>query len=326
MTASAAASHGTTRISVVVPTYRRASHLKQCLSSLVDQSRKPDEIVIVAREDDGETLEAAKDFQKEHGAKIAIKAVSVERPGMTAARNRGLQEVADGIVCFIDDDAAAAPGWLEGMERWFDNPKIGAVGGPCIDVRVPEDDLRTFPSVFKISRLGAVSRLGADCLTPGPVSVDHLRGANLCLRRSLVPGFDENLVGHSFREDMDVCLSVKSNGFDIMYDPALKVDHFIAPTVDTGRGEAGRLFWEANANNTYVLLKHLKGWRRLVFLVFTFAIGDNCTPGLARCLARAVLYRSPEYLTDKLAPSLKGKWDGMRLYFERRGRGWGSGR
>ena len=39
-------------------------------------------------------------------------------------------EAAEGsIVCFMDDDAAARPDWLERIERHHSDPTVGGAGG-----------------------------------------------------------------------------------------------------------------------------------------------------------------------------------------------------
>jgi glycosyltransferase involved in cell wall biosynthesis len=50
--------------------------------------------------------------------------------GLASARNAGLSVSRGEIVCFIDDDATALPGWLETMKGAFCNhPDAGVVGG-----------------------------------------------------------------------------------------------------------------------------------------------------------------------------------------------------
>ena len=44
------------RLSVLVPTYRRAADLERCLSALAAQTRAPDEIVVVTQPEDTDAL------------------------------------------------------------------------------------------------------------------------------------------------------------------------------------------------------------------------------------------------------------------------------
>ena len=45
-------------------------------------------------------------------------------------RAAGLAEAQGEIICYLDDDAVAEPGWLEQVARAFDeHPAVGVVGG-----------------------------------------------------------------------------------------------------------------------------------------------------------------------------------------------------
>lgn len=49
--------------------------------------------------------------------------------GISGARNTGVELTNSDIVAFLDDDAAAEPGWLEGLIRNYADPKVLGVGG-----------------------------------------------------------------------------------------------------------------------------------------------------------------------------------------------------
>jgi 2-polyprenyl-3-methyl-5-hydroxy-6-metoxy-1,4-benzoquinol methylase len=170
--------------------------------------------------------------------------------------------------------------------------------------------------VLRVSCFGVASRFNAEYIVPRPIEVDNLQGTNMSFRRELLDSFDENLVGHCHREDMDVCLSIRKKGYKIIYDPEIVVYHYrdVSPSPYIGRQEWYTKILEANINNTYVLLKHLSPRNWLVFLLFTFLVGDTQNTGILRNLIRVVRNRRTEYVTKFLLPALKGKFRGILLY------------
>jgi hypothetical protein len=66
-----------------------------------------------------------------------------------------------------------------------------------------------------------------------------------------------------------------------------------------------------NHNNTYVLGKHFPVLRRIAFILYTFAIGDEQSLGAARLLSRLLQRRDWESVQFAVA-SLAGKMAGLR--------------
>jgi glucosyl-dolichyl phosphate glucuronosyltransferase len=54
---------------------------------------------------------------------------NVEARGLSGARNSGVAAAASAIVAFLDDDATAAPDWLEQLAAAYDDPWVLGVGG-----------------------------------------------------------------------------------------------------------------------------------------------------------------------------------------------------
>ena len=54
-------------------------------------------------------------------------------PGLDFARNRAIRESTTELLAYIDDDAVADRGWLDGLkEAWAENPEAGAFAGPVM--------------------------------------------------------------------------------------------------------------------------------------------------------------------------------------------------
>jgi glycosyltransferase involved in cell wall biosynthesis len=84
------------KISLIIPTYNRASLIENTLLSALNQTTKIDEIIII---DDGST-----DNTQELLKKYDIKYTYQENQGVSSARNKGINEAKNEWICFLDSD------------------------------------------------------------------------------------------------------------------------------------------------------------------------------------------------------------------------------
>lgn len=104
------------RFSVIVPLYNKAPYVRKALESILTQSFKDYEVVVL---DDGSTdksLAIANDFVKtvESGK---WKVESQTNAGVAAVRNNGVAKSKGEYVCFLDADDWWEPKFLEEMDR-----------------------------------------------------------------------------------------------------------------------------------------------------------------------------------------------------------------
>ena len=94
------------KISIIVPVYNGEKYLLQCLDSLIDQKKSLYEIVIV---DDGST-DGSGEIADRYAREVpSVKVVHQENRGVSAARNRGLQEASGDYIGFCDADDLVSP-------------------------------------------------------------------------------------------------------------------------------------------------------------------------------------------------------------------------
>ncbi|MBA8795623.1 hypothetical protein FHX74_003259 [Friedmanniella endophytica] len=133
---------GVRRVLVAVPTYRRPEVVGRLLGELPEQHRSlsgrdgrhPVEVDVLVIDNDPDG--GARDLVRAHPG---VRYVHEPRPGLTAVRNRALDESADAdALVFIDDDETPAPGWLAGLvDTWLSTGAAG-VSGPVVSL-LPDD-------------------------------------------------------------------------------------------------------------------------------------------------------------------------------------------
>ena len=94
-------------ISVVLPTYNRATLLVRALNSILNQKRLPDQIIVV---DDGSTDETQQLIAEKYPA---ITYLYQENQGVSAARNYGIREARSDWIAFLDSDDEWLPDKLQ---------------------------------------------------------------------------------------------------------------------------------------------------------------------------------------------------------------------
>lgn len=88
-------------VSVVVPVYNLEKYIENCLKSIVAQTYKNLEILCI---DDGSTDGSADIIKSMAENDLRIKYVYQENAGVSAARNRGMNEATGEYLMFVDGD------------------------------------------------------------------------------------------------------------------------------------------------------------------------------------------------------------------------------
>ena len=113
---------GTMKLSVVVITRNAEEFMYDCLDSLVNQSVKPMEVLVV----DANSTDKTQDIVKEYSKKWDIVKL-LEHPGTRGeGRNFGAKKAAGEIVAFMDADAIANALWVDEMTKAMENADVVA--------------------------------------------------------------------------------------------------------------------------------------------------------------------------------------------------------
>jgi GT2 family glycosyltransferase len=224
--------------SVVICTRNRPRLLARGLHAITSIVRVDDEVIVVdnAPEDDA-TAEVVAGFP-------GVRRVVEPRPGLSRARNRGLEAARHPFVVFTDDDIEPEPTWLEVIGATF-GAHAGAV---CVGGSVLPMSLST-PAELRFQEFGGyvpnfeeVAYHLAMEPPPSKLFPFHPRllgtGANMAFRVEAlrgIGGFDEALgAGTTARggEDIDVVMRLLLAGHVTVRQPASVVWHSSMSTDD----------------------------------------------------------------------------------------------
>ncbi len=92
-------------ISVIVPVYNSEKYLEKCLESIINQTYKKLEIILI---DDGSIDESGKICDEYAKKDSRIKVIHKKNEGVSAARNQGLEIATGEYIAFVDSDD-----WIE---------------------------------------------------------------------------------------------------------------------------------------------------------------------------------------------------------------------
>ncbi len=175
-----------TKISVVLPTYKRPHLLHHCLLNLVNQNfhKKEYEIIVVSDGPDELTKEKVLEYQRSSAAVLYYSLAY--KKGPAAARNFGWQHAKGILVAFTDDDCIPDENWLKHIwDHYKHESEVVYTGRVIVPVAKPPSDFE-----LNTARLETAEFVTANCI---------------CTKQALekVEGFDERFKV-AWREDSDL--------------------------------------------------------------------------------------------------------------------------
>lgn len=238
-------------VAIIVPTLRRPESLERALRSLFGQTGVADrvaEIVVVDNDPLGSAAaltEALRAFSP-----WALIYRHAPTPGVATARNAGLSATDAPLIAFLDDDEAAASGWLRALLKAQADTGADAVFGP-ITGRAPDAEpwLRSWLERF-FGRDGPART--------GLIAEPYGCGNSLMLRATALPG---------------------SAPFNVAADQAGGEDDALFAALAT-RG--GRFGWAADARVEEFAPAHRATLKYALARAFAYGQGPSQTAAAAR--------------------------------------------
>jgi glycosyltransferase involved in cell wall biosynthesis len=196
------------RVSLIIPAYNAQATIAECLDACANQSRPPDEVVVV---DDGST-----DGTKAVVSRYPVTCLHQDQRGPAAARNLGAKSATGDILVFTDSDCVPEPAWIGRLIDAFSDGRTVAAGGSygirnasSLLARVVHEEI-----AVRHARL--------------PREVDFLGSFNVAYRRGAflaAGGFDESFARAS-GEDNDLAYRLRDAGGVLRFVPEARVAHY----------------------------------------------------------------------------------------------------
>jgi GT2 family glycosyltransferase len=239
--------HPPTKVSVLVHNLNRGESLRRCLSSIVLQSYRPLEVIILdaaSTDTSSEVIRQTCRVLEKTG--IQARAHICPAMGVAASRNLAASLATGDLLCFLDNDAT-----LEGdsavsamVDRFGRDPLLALVSFRVLDG--DGDGLDPFAWVFRRNSKTWGAR---------EFRTFVFAGTGFCVRRaafSEIGGFWDHL--NYAREEEDAGFALVAGGWQIAYTPDITIRHYRDPR---GRATLRQRRLTELRNGVLVL------WRRL---------------------------------------------------------------
>lgn len=206
---------------VCVVTYERPDDLDELLSAILEQTRNPDELVVVDDSESDDSKQVVDDYRERLDQRTETNYIRRrDESGMQSARNRAIETVGTDVVCFLDDDSVPEPRWLQSLlEEYDEAEKVVGVGGPALKVDEtlePQVELlRAEENQNRVNEYGEVLDASGYWHPPESVEADVFRGANMSFRTNVlreIEGFDTEYDGPAIFEEWDVMTRAREHG------------------------------------------------------------------------------------------------------------------
>jgi glycosyltransferase involved in cell wall biosynthesis len=222
-------------LTVAIPTFNGAERLPDLLERLRWQLNVEYidwEIIVVDNNSTDHTAQVVKDFQRDWPTHCPLYYWFEPKQGAANARNLAMQKASGELVGFLDDDNLPHPLWVWSAYQFGqEHPKAGAYGS-----RIYGDFEVEPPANFeRISAFLALTERGDAPLLYYPAKKILPPSAGIVVRRQAwLDHVPENLVltgraGKSMLtgEDIESVLHIQRAGWEVWYNPAMRVAHKI---------------------------------------------------------------------------------------------------
>ncbi|WP_370087621.1 glycosyltransferase [Ekhidna sp.] len=259
-------------LTVIICTYNRASLLKYCLDSLVNQKCNDFDVLVISNNCDDNTSEVVKSFHKI----LSIREVIEKEQGLSFARNRGYREAATSWVAYLDDDAMAHSNWVKVILSTIKSYDFGAFGGIYLPwykegkVKWYKDSYGSNQKFFK--QKGVYELSGIQFISGGNAVYDRM-----ALMSS--DGFptDIGMNGDilSYGEEIVLQRQLKKNGLKLGINTDLLIDHLVPLRkqkvsffIESFQNK-GKVYWHGKKTNPGKLIVFtIQGILSVTFTVF----------------------------------------------------------
>ena len=242
-------------VSIVIPNWNGKHFLKDCLDSLLTQTYKELEILVV----DNGSKDGSIEFLQENYPSVIVPRFE-KNTGFSVAVNRGIRESKGEYIALINNDTVVDSLWVEELVKALaGHAEVGSVGCKMLAY----DDHTLLDGVGDGYRRGGLpGRIGHREKDTGLFDQERYIlgacGGAAMYRRSLfvdIGLFDEDYF--AYLEDVDMGLRAQSAGYKCLYVPTAKIFHLGCGT--TGSGYSPLVVRLSSQNNFNTIVKNIPG-------------------------------------------------------------------
>jgi glycosyltransferase involved in cell wall biosynthesis len=205
--------------SVIIPTYNGASKIPLLLDSLLQQTIRNFETLVVV---DGSTDNTVSVLEKYNGLLKDFKIIAQQNGGRAKVRNAGFSQSRGDVVIFFDDDMILKPDVIERHVRFHANHAHSLYCGNSIET---QDETKTDIQNYKAFLTVKWTEKYAEGLNRIDLSNLFFTAANCSLTREdfkQLNGFDERVKD---AEDYDLAYRALESGFSLYFDKQNQAIH-----------------------------------------------------------------------------------------------------
>lgn len=113
------------KITILVPAHNEERSIKATIESCINQTRKPDQILVI---NDGST-DRTGEILATFGKKVQVVTIPIATGNKSYAQEHGLKFVTGDVFIATDGDTQLDPDFVKNIEPHFEDPNVGAVAG-----------------------------------------------------------------------------------------------------------------------------------------------------------------------------------------------------
>ncbi|WP_297090423.1 glycosyltransferase family 2 protein [Thermococcus sp.] len=302
-------------VSVIISTlYKRPREFKECLESIIEQTVRPTEVIIINGSFDGSWEKMREEFEdifkKMRDAGIAVKHIPLPGASLPHARNTGAKLGKGEILLFLDDDVVLERDYIENLIKVYEkySNAMGVQG--FITNRIRPNNLlirfgflkflwwllqrgyyevdvhKQLPSIFEVLPHRVTKVIGRESFS----------GTNMSYRREVFKTleFDERLKRYAIGEDKDFSYRVHKLFPGSLYQtPHARLVHQEAPA---GRLPSKQFETMKQVYHLYLFYKLFEQNPKNKIIYILGRIGD--------LLLHSILFMSSDFKKEKALKSI----------------------
>jgi cellulose synthase/poly-beta-1,6-N-acetylglucosamine synthase-like glycosyltransferase len=243
------------KFSVVIPTRNNEAIIGRCLQSLSELDYPKDDYEVIL----GDSMST--DLTRRIAEIFGVKVVDA-RKSVCAGRNAAFEVAKGEFIAISDADCTFDKDWLKNALKYFDDPKVGGIGGANL---IPENESAFGKAVgFLFAYAPYVTKAAHTRVLPKVIE-SRSHGSNAIYRasvlRQVIP-IDETLVGG---EDVIMNDEILDLGYKLLYVPDVLVYHYRRPNIKSWwksmyRYGMGRVILPRHRKGEVTLAHIITGW------------------------------------------------------------------